>query len=345
MSQRLSRIAVPLVRFVALLGAAAVAAPGWAQTSGMPPGSTQTQAGNVTFSLGASIGQVGGTAYERVYAPQYRDFKVSELKWDISNVAVAGVQGQVGFAGGVASRFRFNLGYWAAVSEGDGEMVDRDWLLRDTQSDDDWTHESRHPDTTVDSGSVLDLNLDFKAFSRGSFSLSGIVGYRRDEWEWSSRGGSYVYSFDRNDDGYYSSDEFRAYQGNFPEGQLVIEYTQEYAMPYLGLGLEWAWRVFQLQGHLLYSPLVSAEDHDYHALRGITFDGDFSDGDWFGVDASAKWFFTPRWFASVTVAYEKFDEIIGSVTEISPEGRYVYGDSGGTELETVMLLLGVGFRF
>jgi outer membrane protease len=300
--------------------------------------------GNVTFSIGAEIGQVGGTAYERVYAPHVRDFKVSELKWDIDSVAVAGVRGQLGFAG----RFRVNLGYWTAVSEGDGEMVDRDWLLLNTDSDDQWTHESRHPDTDVDSGTILDANLDFKAFSRGSFSMSGIVGYRQNEWEWSSRGGSYTYSYDRNDDGYYTPDELRTYRGSFPEGQLVIAYRQEYTVPYLGLGLEGAWGPVQLQGRLRYSPWVSAEDHDYHALRKTTFEGDFSDGDWVGADISANWFFLPRWFATMGVEYQKFDEIRGDLTvegEELPTGAVTFSDSGSVELETVLLLFGVGVQF
>jgi omptin len=193
MSLRSSRAAVALAPFLAFLVVTAVPVPTRAQDPNARTAGTQAQVGSVTFSLGATIGQVGGTAYERVYIPE-RDFKLSELQWDLEDVAMAGVQVGVGFPG----RFRLNLGYRAAVNEGDGDMVDRDWMLEDSVSDDEWTHESRHPDTALDSGTMLDINLDFRALSRGSFSLSGILGYRSSEWEWSARGGDYIYTWDDN---------------------------------------------------------------------------------------------------------------------------------------------------
>jgi outer membrane protease len=341
MQQRKFGFVAGSVSLLALLTFAAVPDPTCAQSpSIMLPAETQAQAGAVAFSFSASIGQVGGTAYERVYAPSVRDFKVSELKWDLENVTMAGVQGRAEFGG----RFRVNLGYWGAVSEGDGSMVDRDWLFLDADSEDEWTLESRHPDTTLDSGSMLDLNLDVRAFSMGALSVSGILGYKRDEWKWSARGGDYNYTWDYNGDGEITGDEYRR-GGSFPDGKLVIEYRQQYEVPYLGLGCEGTWGPVRVQGHVLYSPWVSAEDHDYHPLRDTTFAGDFSGGDWFGADLSATWLFAARWYATAGVEYQKFDEIIGDVTESSPEGRFVYGDSGGMELETVMLLLGAGFRF
>jgi plasminogen activator len=161
-------------------------------------------------------------------------------------------------------------------------------------------------------------------------------------------GGEYTYTQDYNDDGYITPDEYRAERGRFPDDRLVIEYEQEYTMPYLGIGCEGTWGFLNLRGHLLYSPWVSGEDHDYHALRNMHFDGDFEDGDWFGAGASASWFFLPRWYATLSVDYQKFDEIIGDVTvsgEELPQGPGVAADGGSVELETVMLLFGVGYRF
>ena len=119
-------------------------------------------------------------------------------------------------------------------------------------------------------------------------------------------------------------------------------------MPYFGIGCEGTWGFLNLRGHLLYSPWVSAEDHDYHALREMNFDGDFEDGDWFGAGVAASWFFLPRWYATLSVDYQKFDEIIGDITISGrelPQGPGVAPDGGSLELETVMLLFGVGYRF
>jgi plasminogen activator len=312
-----------------------------AQTAYATVDATRAQYGGFTLTLGASFGQLAGTAYERVYAPEIREFKVSELKWDLKDVAMGGVQGTLGFG----SRFRLNLGYWIPLNEGSGEMVDTDWEFLNTTSEDQWTKQSRHPDTAVDSGSVLDINLDYRVYTAGSFSVSGILGYRRNEWEWSSRGGSFVYSWDLNNDGFITPDEFRVDQGSFPDGQLVITYRQQYEVPYLGLGLDGAFGPVEVQGHLLYSPWVSAEDHDVHVLRDTTFDGDFSGGSWFGLGVSARWFFLPRWYATLGVEYEKYDEIVGTVTQAGPEGRFVFDGGGSVEPETVLLLFGAGVRF
>ena len=342
MSNRSCQFVAGSTLFLAALVATALPGPAGAQSpSIMMPAETQAQMGGVTFTLGASVGLVDGTAYERVYAPEVREFKVSELKWDIKDVVMAGFQGAVDYRG----VFRVSLDYRSAMTDDGGEMVDRDWLLRTSNSDDQWTHESRHPDTTVDSGSVFDASVDVRAYSAGSFSLRGILGYRLEEWEWSARGGTYTYTWDANDDGFITQDEYRAYRGSFPDGQLVITYRQEYKMPYLGLGCEGAWGPVRVQGRLLYSPWVSAEDHDYHALRDMTFDGTFSDGEWFGASLAGRWSFLPRWYATAGVEYQQYSEVIGDVTAYGSEGGGYLEDGGGMELETVTLQLGAGFRF
>jgi outer membrane protease len=226
-------------------------------------------------------------------------------------------------------------------------MVDRDWLTYGADSDEEWTDESRHPDTTVDSGTMIDFNLAVRAFTRNTFSLSGIVGVKRDEWSWSSRGGDYTYSVDRNEDGYISLDEYRSYRGSFPEGQLVIKYEQEYTIPYLGLGCAGQWGAFSAQGRVLYSPWVSAEDTDHHVLRDLVFEGDFSDGTFFGLGFEASYAFTPRIFATFLVEYEHVSEITGDMTAtpLPPEPAEVYADGSSVELETARIAAMLGFRF
>jgi len=343
MSMRAPRLCVAAVSFLAGIAAFVPAETRAAQEPTPQAGTVQGRAGAVSFSIGASVGQVTGTAYERVYAPNIRDFKVSELTWDLQDIATLGVRGSLNFAG----RYTVNLGYTAAVSEGNGQMVDRDWLFLDSDDDDEWTHESRHPDTTLDSGSMIDLNLDVRAFTRGAFSLSGIVGIKRDEWSWSSRGGDYTYSTDWNEDGYISADEFRQDKGSFPAGQPVISYEQQYTIPYLGVGCDGVWGAFRLHGQALYSPVVSAEDRDYHVLRDTLFEGDFSGGSFFGLGAEGTYAFTPRIFATVLVDYQRISEISGDVmvTPPPPQPIVTYGDSGAVEINTTQISALLGFRF
>jgi outer membrane protease len=343
MSNRAPRLYTAVVAFLSGIAVLAPAATRAAQGPEGQLGTVQGRAGAVSFSIGASVGAVGGEAYERVYAPQIRDFKVSELKWELQEIATLGVRGSLAFAG----RYTLNFDYTAAVSEGNGEMVDRDWLTLGADSDEEWTDESRHPDTTVDSGTMIDFNLAVRAFTRKTFSLSGIVGIKRDEWKWSSRGGDYTYSVDRNEDGYISPDEYRSYRGSFPEGQLVISYKQEYTIPYLGLGCAGQWGAFSAQGRILFSPWVSAEDRDNHELRNILFEGDFSGGTFFGLGFEASYAFTPRIFATFLVDYENISEITGDMTykPLPPEPAEFYPDGASVEIETARVAAMLGFKF
>jgi outer membrane protease len=302
------------------------------------PGSLTAAAGGVSFSLGASVGQVAGTASELVFDyPLGSKAKISELTWDIKDVTVAGVQASAGFGG----RFRVNLGFWSALNEGSGEMVDRDWLYSDEYSaalvpgDGNWTHESRHPDTSVDEGTMVDLNLTVLALQTGSFSLLGIAGYKSDTWDWSARGGTYV----------YSDESFRDTVGSFPSGQEVIRYEQKYSIPYLGIGVNWTWPVFRVDGHLLLSTLVSATDSDYHVLRDTLFEGDFSGGTYVGLGLNAAWTFAPHWFATIDVEYQSVSEMTGNVTIATPEGLFYEEDGGGLAMDATMITLGAGYRF
>ncbi len=293
---------------------------------------------DLSFGLGASLGVVEGSATELAFSyPFGRKFKLSELTWDLKDVALAGVHGSVG----IGRRFRLNLGVWSALSEGNGMMIDRDWAYADSFSvflepdSRNWTHESRHPDTTVDKVIVLDQNLSVMALQFGSFSLSGIVGYKHDTWKWSARGGTYI----------YSTEEFRDTIGSFPAGERVITYEQKYSIPYVGVGASWDFPAFQLETHLLFSPLVSASDSDLHVLRGVLFEGDFSGGTYVGLGLNAVWLFAEHWSAALGVEYQSIPEITGDVKITGAEGNEFFGGGGGLSLSAASVTLGAGYRF
>jgi plasminogen activator len=224
-------------------------------------------------------------------------------------------------------------------------MVDRDWLFSDAIvagligvddiGDDDWTHESKHPDTTLEKGSMLDLNLAGDFWQAGSFTVSGILGYKTDSWKWSARGGTYTYSVNA----------FRDTLGVFPDDQEVIAYEQEYKIPYLGIGAAWSGETFAVDGRLLLSNWVSATDTDDHVLRSTIFEGDFSDGTFVGVGVGAVWNFAPRWFATAALDYQSISEMTGDVTMRSPQGTAVFKDGGGVAQDSLLLSLGAGLAF
>ena len=328
--------------FLALAAALAACVPTSAQAmyaSGAAiPWSHQPVGGGGALSLGASVGRVGGSASELVFVyPFGSKTTYSELTWDIKDVTVAGVEASVR----LGARFRLNAGYWSAIDEGSGDMVDRDWLYTEegflvlAPGDDDWTDESRHPDTSVDEGTMFDVNLSFQALQAGSFSLLGIVGYKSDTWGWSSRGGTYV----------YTEESFRDTVGTFPEGEQIISYEQQYDIPYIGVGANWARPAFRVDARVLLSTLVSATDSDYHTYGARDYEGDFSGGTFVGFGLNAAWIFAPHWFATLGVEYQSISEMTGDVTITRPEGRFSYEDSGGVAMDATMVTLGAGFRF
>lgn len=334
---------------VALLAAGIAGAPGAARAMHATTATTwglRGQGDGFTYALGASAGQLDGTASELVFDyPRGRRFKLSELTWDLKGVVVAGVQASAG----VGDRFTVNAGLWKPVNEGDGMMVDRDWMYvnaiemgyvdHDDITDDDWTHESRHPDTTVDDGTMLDLNLSILAWERGAFKASGLVGFMWDWWSWSARGGTYVYS--RN--------EFRDTRGEFrnPDGTtpLVIEYEQRYSIPYLGVALAWERPSWRVSAHARASAAVQASDWDYHALRDLSFEGEFGGGTYLGAGIEATWLFTRRWYATLAAQHQTIGETVGDVAVKAPGESATFQRGGGVALKATMVTLGVGCRF
>jgi outer membrane protease len=284
---------------------------------------------------------MNGTAFERVWVG---DYKMSELEWELDRLWMAGVQGTFG----LMNRLRLNAGLWTALNEGDGRMVDRDWAyfspsgrltFSPDPSDDQWTHQSIHPDTSVDGAASFDVNLDLRVFTAGAVSFSGILGYRLDRFRWSSRGGDYVYS---------TAAPFllRDRIGSFPDGELVIEYEQRYDIPYFGAGLEGNFGRLLLQARLLYSPWAAAWDEDYHVLRDILFAGDFSGGGYLALGLSGSWKLRDSLLAALSFDYQKIDDFKGDVAITFPGESPVIDDMGASvEMSSLTLSFLIGWQF
>ena len=336
---RSRRFPIPSLALAAALVASAPAPAHAMHATGQPgSGSLQTTGAGVSFSLGASVGVVEGTASELAfYYPYGKKFKLSELTWDLKDVVMGGLHGSMG----IGRRFRFNLGVWSALTEGNGMMIDRDWNYPDSVSvflepnDSNWTHESQHTDTTLDSGIIFDTNANVMALQAGPFSLHGIFGFKFDDWKWSARGGTYV----------YSSEGFRDTTGSFPAGEKVITYEQQYLIPYLGVGANLTWPAILIESHLLYGPAVSAKDSDYHVLRGLLFEGDFTGGTYVGVGLNATWALGRHWSATLGVEYQSISEITGDVTISGEEVSGVFPGGGGIAMSATSYSLGAGYRF
>jgi len=253
----------------------------------------------MSLSVKGSFLAVGGEAREFVYAGSAQgevpaDYKVSELIWDITSLAMAGgtVSAQLG------EKLRVNAGFWMGLNEGSGGMEDYDWLDPTTS---DWTHFSES-DVDIEAAYSLDINASLELFELGPFMVSGVLGYKHDFWEWSDYGGNYI----------YSTFGFRDDVGSFG-GENGIDYEQTFDIAYFGVQLATEGSGVRASGYFLYSPLVVAEDRDHHILRDLYFREEFDGGDYIaaGVDVSID--LSETFFISGSVDVQVIPEFTGDL--------------------------------
>ena len=125
----------------------------------------------------------------------------------------------------------------------------------------------------------------------------------------------------------------------------VIEYQQEYAIPYLGIGGNWSTPHFLMDMHLLMSPAIWASTTDYHNLRDMTFEGDYFGGLYVGLGLTATWAITHRWAVTIRGEYQSISGLTGDLTVTTPDNQWVYPDGCGVGMDALMYSLGTSYRF
>ncbi|MBL7076166.1 MAG: omptin family outer membrane protease [Kiritimatiellae bacterium] len=286
----------------------------------------------ISLSFKGSILGVGGEAREFVYAGSAQgdvpaDYKVSELIWDITALAMAGgtVSAQLG------EDLRVNAGMWTGLNEGSGGMEDYDWL---DPSISDWTHFS-DSDVDIESAYSFDINASLDLFELGPFMVSGILGYKHDFWEWSDYGGTYI----------YSTSGFRDDRGSFG-GENGIDYEQTFDIPYFGIQLATEGSSVRASGYFLYSPLVVAEDKDHHILRNLYFREEFDGGDYIAAGVDVTIDLSDTFFISGSVDVQIIPEFTGDLYQ--REGKDgeegMVPDGAGIENSVAAIAISAGIR-
>ena len=283
----------------------------------------------VSFSLGIGSGYLAGEATELVYWPQADNHVASELTWDIDSLFMFGVDGSLRFA----ERFAINVEAWFKATNGDGTMDDYDWQIVGGP----WTDWSHHEDVEVTDGSIFDISGQYAVIHKPGLQLNLIAGYRRDNFGWEARGGSYI----------YSGNGFRDTAGAFPSGLLGISYEQTMSSFYLGLGGDVQMGNFRLDGRVIYSPWVQGEATDYHHLRNLVVYDDFEDGDLLAIDVAGSYYFTPSLALEAGVKIQNYDTMQGdSEWHYNDSGRIVsVADGAGMDHSSSMLTLTLRYTF
>lgn len=321
-------------RKMALAALAAAMGPAicWGALRATPAAEPKEGAG-ATFAAQFSAGLLNGDAKEHVYDYETADGsrrQLSRLDWDLKKIAMGGGSLSVR----VLDKLTLNGGYWAALTEGSGEMDDYDWMEPGST---DWTHYSLS-DVDVTEGYVLDLNAAWDLLRRGSFVARVHAGYKQDGWKWEDRGVYLLYP----EYGYVP----------YPlDGENGIDYEQEFRMPYAGGSVDWASGGLAVSGYVNWSPIVAADDWDDHKARTLRFHETFEGGDMLGAGVEVRYEFAEGslkgLFLAAAVDYQKVDLIIGDmeIEDYSTGERGGDEDTAGIENEYLSISLGGGVKF
>ena len=309
----------------ATAGPVAVAPAGTEQVMEIAPASS-----GVRFTLGVGAGYLSGESNELVYWPELNNHKASELTWEIDNLYMVGVNGVLE----VGNWLSFNFDGWFKATDGDGTMDDYDWQVPGYE----WTDWSHHEDTDVTDGSIIDLSANFAFFRTQNAVLTGIVGYKRDNFGWESRGGDFT----------YSNGGFRDYSGSFADGALAISYEQTLESFYFGLGFSADFtKRFCLAGRVIYSPFVQGEATDYHHMRNLVTYDDFEDGDLIAFDITGTFGITEKLGLEVGFSYQSYDTMQGDGEwHFNDEGVvYDLADYAGMDQSSMMISTSLQYTF
>lgn len=284
---------------------------------------------SVRLSGGWLNGQARETVYDRVDGARY---KVSELKWDMKNLVMAGAVASVR----IHDRLRVNAGFWGAGNQGNGQMDDTDWLIG--QRDSPWTDWSLS-EVDVTRAYLFDLNASVEYLRFEYMALRAMVGYKENRWAWEDHAIRHIYSTDPTTPEGFRDDVSE------DNGENGVNYQQTLRIPYAGLGAVLTVHRLDFDLYFNYSPLVQAQDKDHHVLREVWFEETFRNGNYFGAGLRTTYTFPCRVFLSGRFDYQVVPEIIGDTEVWGAEGEFSSTDSAGLENECWMLSLEGGYSF
>ena len=229
-----------------------IAFPAAAQAGGLhlQPGIFADPQFDPKVSVSASVSSVNGAAHEYVYS-HGGNYKLSELDWQINNLVMLNAEVDVR----MTNWFGFKIGGGTKLS-GSSELDDYDWIYYGAST---WDHWSNSPDTSIGSANRFDLSGNLSLFRHPMFTVDALAGLRWNEYEFTAKGGHYIYSSDAT--------HFRDSTGDFASGLAGISYKQNLLTPYLGLGLSANLGRFKIDASATGSAWVIANTYDEHFLR------------------------------------------------------------------------------
>jgi plasminogen activator len=293
----------------------------------LPPGGMQTlNSDSENFSIYLHSGYMTGQGNEYVLMG---DYKLSHLIWDIDSLYLIG--------GGIEWKtdnyYTVTADIWLKTSDGKAMMNDYDWLLEGYE----WTHWSHHDNTTVTKANIFDIYISYtpKKFRNSLIKFNTLFGYKRSNFEWEARGGSYI----------YSDDFFRDTEGIFPDNELGITYEQIFNTPYTGFEIELPLGRFIFESKITGSFAVFGKAIDHHHLRDLVTTANFYWGHMIFAEAGAGFNFSKRFAMKGSYSYNRYGGLRGDSKYNQSGSITIYKDLEAADFESFLLSVSLFHSF
>ncbi|OLP58770.1 hypothetical protein BJF93_16775 [Xaviernesmea oryzae] len=224
-------------------------------------------------------------------------------------------------------------------SEGDGHMVDYDWIgpFATDGSMSSWSDRSISPDTRLSHYVDVSLEASRRFASFGDTTLSGLGGLRYTDVKWDAYGGGYI----------YSGSGFRDSVGHFPEGQRGISYRQKIPVPYVGVESETKAGPVTLKARAGLGMSLGINDIDDHWARQLRFEDKMAPAPVAMLGLTADYALTERVSLSLSGDFETVARRRGStdITDMKTGEQFFDSDTAGASFHSLSLSAGLKARF
>lgn len=239
-----------------------------------------------------------------------------------------------------ADWMRVNIDYAFKIDDGDVKANEFAWLVPFS----DWSDAAVYSNATVTNSTRLDINADFAVYRFDQILITAGFGYRADDLEWKTSGGSYTASVGG----------FRDISGSLPPG-ASLNAQQQHSTFYLSFGAEADFDTFVLGANFLYGPMSKIDStNTYRQIGGFSdylpnmrMEQDFDDTTMYGVVVSGRYRYNNRLTISLDYRYTKYDQTNGQMVISGTEVSQLLGSTveGTFESDESVISFGVSYRF
>lgn len=267
------------------------------------------QEGTTRYSLAVSTTLLNGKGKEYRYDPRLDGMKISDRRWDASQVLMIGGQLSVQYG----QWLTLNGGLWTRLRSDRGTMTHDEWNTASGLEDRDDPRMQTYfaeSHSEVEEASIYDLNSVFSVmrFNLDTVHLRGILGYKKETWQWQASDGYSIAIEQMTDE---TGDTI---SGSGTAGQLdgaIGSYEQKTTIPYAGVSLDYAGEALSWAVHALYSNRVELDAVGAYLQQNLRAEDSFSDGTYWALGANMRWKVNPNITLAGSVEYEEIQTIRG----------------------------------